>query len=59
MVGPDLTSLPRGDLAAAIYATVNGKVETMFGDSITKVDQRDDCQADVQQLRSKGFRPWS
>jgi 2-polyprenyl-6-methoxyphenol hydroxylase-like FAD-dependent oxidoreductase len=38
MFGDDLTSLPRGDLAAAIYATIEDKVETIFGDSIAAVD---------------------
>jgi 2-polyprenyl-6-methoxyphenol hydroxylase-like FAD-dependent oxidoreductase len=38
MFGDDLTSLPRGDLAAAIYTTIEGKVETIFGDSIANVE---------------------
>lgn len=42
MIGDDFTSLPRGDLAAAIYATVQDKVETVFGDSITAIDEYDD-----------------
>ncbi|WCS19160.1 FAD-binding domain [Mycobacterium marinum] len=42
MIGEDFTSLPRGDLAAAIYATVEDKVETIFGDSITAIDQHSD-----------------
>jgi 2-polyprenyl-6-methoxyphenol hydroxylase-like FAD-dependent oxidoreductase len=42
MIGENFTSLPRGDLAAAIYATIDGKVETIFGDSIATVDERDD-----------------
>jgi 2-polyprenyl-6-methoxyphenol hydroxylase-like FAD-dependent oxidoreductase len=33
------TSLPRGDLAASIFGKVDGKVETIFGDSITRIDQ--------------------
>jgi 2-polyprenyl-6-methoxyphenol hydroxylase-like FAD-dependent oxidoreductase len=33
------TSLPRGDLAAAIYGALDGKVETIFGDTITQIDQ--------------------
>jgi 2-polyprenyl-6-methoxyphenol hydroxylase-like FAD-dependent oxidoreductase len=37
-----LTSLPRGDLAAAIYATVEHDVETIFGDSITAIDEHPD-----------------
>ncbi len=34
------TSLPRGDLAAAIYGTVAGRVETIFGDSISAIEER-------------------
>ncbi len=33
------TSLPRGDLAAAIYAGIEGKVETIFGDSIAAIEE--------------------
>ena len=32
-------SLPRGELASAIFAALGGKVETIFGDSIAKVEQ--------------------
>ncbi|WP_396909412.1 FAD-binding domain [Mycolicibacterium sp.] len=42
MVGDDFTSLPRGDLAAAIYRTVEDCVPTVFGDSITGIDQHSD-----------------
>jgi len=42
MVGEDFTSLPRGDLAAAIYETIEDEVETVFGDSIAAVEQRGD-----------------
>ncbi len=42
MVGNDYTSLPRGDLAAAIYRTVEGSLPTLFDDSITGIDQRPD-----------------
>ena len=42
MIGDDFTSLPRGDLAAAIYTTIEDKVETIFGDSITTVDDHGD-----------------
>lgn len=31
-------SLPRGDLAAAIYASIDGRVETLFGNSISALD---------------------
>ena len=40
--GDDFTSLPRGDLAAAIYATIEDKVETIFGDSIATIDEHSD-----------------
>lgn len=42
VIGNDFTSLPRGDLASAIYRTVEHKVPTIFGDSITGIDQRPD-----------------
>ncbi|MGV0769416.1 FAD-binding domain [Mycobacterium syngnathidarum] len=42
MIGNDFTSLPRGDLAAAIYRTVENDVPTVFSDSITDIDQRPD-----------------
>jgi 2-polyprenyl-6-methoxyphenol hydroxylase-like FAD-dependent oxidoreductase len=32
--GEGLTSLPRGELAAVIYRSISGRVETRFGDSI-------------------------
>lgn len=40
MIGDDFTSLPRGDLAAAIYRTIEDSAPTVFGDSITGIDQR-------------------
>jgi 2-polyprenyl-6-methoxyphenol hydroxylase-like FAD-dependent oxidoreductase len=33
------TSLPRGELAASIYEKLEGKVETIFGDSVAQVEQ--------------------
>ncbi|BBX98286.1 FAD-binding domain [Mycobacterium lacus] len=42
VIGDDFTSLPRGDLAAAIYATIDGKVETIFADSVATIDQHSD-----------------
>jgi 2-polyprenyl-6-methoxyphenol hydroxylase-like FAD-dependent oxidoreductase len=39
MVGDKFTSLPRGDLAAAIYATIESDVETIFGDSIAAIEE--------------------
>ena len=41
MMGDRFTSLPRGDLAAEVYRTVDGQVETIFGDSVAAVDEHD------------------
>ncbi|WP_067966956.1 FAD-binding domain [Mycolicibacter icosiumassiliensis] len=43
LLGDDFTSLPRGDLADTIHATVAEHVEMIYGDSITAVDQDDTC----------------
>jgi 2-polyprenyl-6-methoxyphenol hydroxylase-like FAD-dependent oxidoreductase len=40
MTGDRFTSLPRGDLAAAIYGTIEGRVEAIFGSSITAIEER-------------------
>jgi 2-polyprenyl-6-methoxyphenol hydroxylase-like FAD-dependent oxidoreductase len=32
-------SLPRGDLAATIYGAIEGTVETIFGDSVARIEQ--------------------
>ncbi len=42
LIGHDFTSLPRGNLAATVYRTVADKVETVFGDTITAVDDHGD-----------------
>ena len=34
------TSVPRGDLAAAIYRTIESRVETLFDNSISAIDKR-------------------
>lgn len=39
--GGRYTSLARGDLAAALYETLEGRVETIFGDSIAAIEDRD------------------
>ena len=41
MVDGRFTSLPRGDLAAAIYRTIEGRVEPLFGDSIAGLEEHD------------------
>ena len=40
--GDRFTSLLRGDLAGIIYGSVEGKIETIFGDSIATIDAGDD-----------------
>ena len=41
-MGGGFTSLPRGDLAAAIFGTVAGRVETIFGDTIERIESTHD-----------------
>ena len=36
------TSLPRGELAAAVYRTVEDDIETIYSDSITEIDDQPD-----------------
>jgi 2-polyprenyl-6-methoxyphenol hydroxylase-like FAD-dependent oxidoreductase len=40
--GGRFTSLPRGDLAQLIYGTIEGDVETIFGDTVADVVELDD-----------------
>jgi 2-polyprenyl-6-methoxyphenol hydroxylase-like FAD-dependent oxidoreductase len=47
------TSVPRGDLVALTYATIEGNVETIFNDSIADIEQRD---SDVQVILERGQR---
>jgi len=35
------TSIPRGDLAAVVYRAIEGKVETIFGDTIEAIEQEE------------------
>lgn len=39
MTGDRFTSLQRSDLAATIHAAIEGKVETIFGDSIASIEE--------------------
>ena len=39
MLDGRFTSLPRGDLAAEVHRTIEGRVETMFGNSISRVEE--------------------
>ena len=36
-------SLPRGELAAAIFASLDGEVESIFGDSVARLEQTETC----------------
>jgi 2-polyprenyl-6-methoxyphenol hydroxylase-like FAD-dependent oxidoreductase len=42
ITGDRFISVPRGDLAAAIFATIEDDVETIFGDSITGIVEHTD-----------------
>ena len=55
--GAKLTSLPRGDLAAAVYATIDNDVETIFGDGISAINEHPDgvCVSLAQQTKSRDF----
>jgi 2-polyprenyl-6-methoxyphenol hydroxylase-like FAD-dependent oxidoreductase len=41
-VGGRYVSLPRGELAAAIYGALDGRVETLFGDTVCAIDDDGD-----------------
>jgi 2-polyprenyl-6-methoxyphenol hydroxylase-like FAD-dependent oxidoreductase len=43
MTNGRFTSLRRSDLAATIYHALNGQVETIFGDSVAKVENEGHC----------------
>jgi 2-polyprenyl-6-methoxyphenol hydroxylase-like FAD-dependent oxidoreductase len=43
MTNGRFTSLRRSDLAAAIYLALDGKVETLFGDSVAAITEEGDC----------------
>lgn len=54
--GGSLVSLPRGDLAATIYAAIEHNVETIFGDSITAIDQLPDkVRLSFEQAETRDF----
>ena len=55
-VGSGFTSLPRGDLAAAIYGALGDRTETIFGDTITHIDQtKDDVQVTFERHGPRTF----
>jgi len=41
-MGDESASLPRGDLAKAIFETVQDTTEVIFDDIVSALDQRDD-----------------
>jgi 2-polyprenyl-6-methoxyphenol hydroxylase-like FAD-dependent oxidoreductase len=43
MTNGRFTSLRRSDLSATIYHALDGKVETIFGDSIASIEEEDHC----------------
>jgi 2-polyprenyl-6-methoxyphenol hydroxylase-like FAD-dependent oxidoreductase len=50
------TSLARGDLAATIYRTIEGRVECIFGDSISAVQEHDGgVRVSFQQAAPRDF----
>ncbi|MBV8681868.1 MAG: FAD-binding domain [Caulobacteraceae bacterium] len=42
VIGNRFVSLPRGELAALIHASIDGRVETLFGTTISSIEQADD-----------------
>lgn len=56
LAGGRVTSLQRSDLAAAIYATIEGKVETCFGDSVAAIEEKgDSVRIAFEHLPSRDF----
>ncbi|WP_319450584.1 MULTISPECIES: FAD-binding domain [unclassified Mycobacterium] len=54
--GDKFTSLPRGDLAAIIYATIANDVETIFGDGITAINEHPDgVSVSFAQAKTRDF----
>lgn len=46
-----LTSLPRGNLARALYDEIQSRIEVVFGNSIVQIEERADC---VEATLAKG-----
>lgn len=42
LIGGRMTSVARGDLAAEIYRSIEGRVEAIFDDQISAIDEHDD-----------------
>src|ERR1041385_1995550 len=41
MTNDRFTSVPRSDVSATIYRAIEGKVETIFGDSVAGIEEHD------------------
>ena len=55
-VGDQFISLPRGDLARAIYDLIEGRVEVIYGDSVTALDeQMDGVEATFEHAAPRKF----
>ena len=55
-VNSGFTSLPRGDLAAALYRAIGESTETIFGDTVTRMDQTpDDVRVTFEHHRPRTF----
>lgn len=54
--GGKFTSLPRGDLAANIYTSIEDDVETIFGDCISAIDEHSDgVRVSFAQAKAREF----
>ncbi|HYM26330.1 MAG TPA: FAD-binding domain [Vicinamibacterales bacterium] len=55
-MGGRFTSLPRGDLAAAIFHALPRNVETIFGDAVAQIDQSaDEVRVAFERHRPRSF----
>jgi 2-polyprenyl-6-methoxyphenol hydroxylase-like FAD-dependent oxidoreductase len=56
ITGGRYVSLPRGDLAEAVYRSIAGRCETIFGDSIAAIaDGRDGVNVEFERAPSRRF----
>ena len=51
MTNGRFVSLPRGDLSASIFAQIDGQVETIFGDSVERIEQSEKCSRHFRERR--------
>lgn len=55
LTGGRYVSLPRGDLARMIYHKIDGRYETIFGDSIASIEQSDGVQVAFEHSLARQF----